>query len=99
MGVSHSTELKPRPIGTPKWRKSHHSAAPTTPAAPVPDANQLTPGCPLYLVVSCKKVISPRPEDALANEMPKSLSGTEEKMTMTCKRGKEPVTMYEPFYY
>lgn len=68
------TEDIPSPRFTPSPRRSHQIAAPATPAKPVPDDHAPTAvfeaGRLGSVVVSWRKVSSPRPEENDASEIP-----------------------------
>ena len=74
---------KPKPSFTPNPRRSHHKAAPAMPAAPVPldqapraVRDAVREG---KVVVSCRKVNSPNPEERDAIEIPNNLGYNEDE--------------------
>ena len=78
----------PRPALTPNPRNNHHSPAPAIPAAPVPldqapravlDVERVG-----NVVVSCKNVNSPSPDERDAREIPNSRAGRPDERAIVC---------------
>jgi hypothetical protein len=78
----------PRPPFTPRPLSNHHSPAPAIPAAPVPVDQAPRAVCEAtrdgYVVVICRKLSSPRPEESEARAIPKSRGGTVSENAIVC---------------
>jgi hypothetical protein len=78
----------PRPPFTPRPLSNHHRPAPAIPAAPVPVDQAPRAVCGAardgYVVVICRKLSSPSPEESEARAIPKSRGGTVWENAIVC---------------